>query len=70
MRSKRFTHQCGDIRLSSLPPAWPNHCALLRCPYRTKFYALSYGGHGGHGIGYEWLGWRLEIGKHHGSCAT
>ena len=50
--------------LSILPPKWPNHMALKRCKLRWLLYALRYGGYGGYGIGYEWLGVRLEIGKH------
>lgn len=56
-------HECSGVHLSSLPPKWPNHISVRRCPYRRRFYALRYGGAGGHGIGYEWLGVRIEIGK-------
>ena len=31
------------------------------CRFRWKFYALRYGGAGGHGIAFEWLGVRLVI---------
>src|SRR4249920_912220 len=49
-------HECSGVHLSSLPPKGANHIALRLCPFRWRFYALRYGGHGGHGIGYEWLG--------------
>lgn len=33
------------------------------CRFRTKFYALRYGGGDEHGTGYEWLGIRVEVGR-------
>jgi len=55
-------HECSGVCLSSLPPLRSDHIALKLCKFRMKPYALCYGGCGGHGIGYEWLGIRLEIG--------
>lgn len=45
-----------------VPPKGFNHARLELCRFRTRFYALSYGGYGGHGIRYEWLGLCLKIG--------
>jgi hypothetical protein len=47
--------------LSKYPPKGFNHIGLELCKFRTGFYALNYGGAGGYGIRYEWLGLSLKI---------
>lgn len=50
------------MNLSKHPPKGFNHIRLELCKFRTEFYALNYGGAGGYGIRYEWLGLCLRIG--------
>ena len=52
------------MNLSKLPPSKPNRFHIKLCKFRTKFYALNYGRPNEYGVGYEWLGIRIEIGKH------
>ena len=49
--------------LSKYPPEGFNTVKLGLCKFRLKFYALNYGDYGGYGIAYEWIGFRLSIGR-------
>lgn len=54
---------CNFRNKIKLPPTGLNRVTFHFCKFRLKFYALRYGGAGEHGIGYEWLGIRVQCGS-------
>lgn len=43
------------------PTRRPNAIRFGRCTFRRKFYKLRYGGAGGGGMSYEWLGCAVKL---------